>query len=67
MTVFVFDGSRVSHDGMVREVVGGRSFYVASSRGYTVTFTQQRGVGYAIASDLPPQDSVRLLAASDLR
>jgi anti-sigma factor RsiW len=67
MTVFVFDGTRVSPGGMAREVVGGRSFYVGSTRGYTVTFTQRRGVGYAVASDLPPQDTVRLLAASDLR
>lgn len=71
VTVFMFDGALVApceaNAGVVREVVGGRDYYVASSHGYTVTFTEQRGVGYAVASDMAPEESVRVMANADLR
>ncbi len=67
MTVFVFDGALVPRQNVTRQVVNHRNFYVGSSHGYTVTFTEQRGVGYAVACDLPPQETVRLVADADMR
>ena len=45
----------------------GRPVYVTSSHGYTVTLTEQQGVGYAIASDLPPQETMRIVQSVELR
>ncbi len=70
VTVFVFDGSLLPraeagpHD---TAIIDGRPCYVGSSHGYTVTLTEQQGVGYAIASDLPAQENVRFVASAELR
>lgn len=69
VTVFVFDGSllppQVQGEQDV-ELIDGRPCYVGSSHGYTVTLTEQQGVGYAIASDLPPRENVRIVASAQL-
>jgi hypothetical protein len=49
------------------ETVDGRPVYVASSHGYTVTLMEQQGVGYAIATDMAPQESMHILSNCDLR
>jgi anti-sigma factor RsiW len=67
VTVFVFDGALMPRDNIEPSMVDGRPVYVASSHGYTVTLTEQQGVGYAIATDMPPQESVRIVASADLR
>lgn len=67
VTVFVFDGALMPRDNVEPAIVDGRPVYVASSHGYTVTLMEQQGVGYAIATDMPPQESVRILASCDLR
>lgn len=67
VTVFMFDGALMPRDNVRPAIIDGRPVYVASSHGYTVTLMEQQGVGYAIATDMPPQESVRILASADLR
>ncbi|MBL8604604.1 MAG: zf-HC2 domain-containing protein [Myxococcales bacterium] len=77
MTVFVYDAGvlpqrallNADNDDVVlqRAMVQGRPVLVTSSHGYTVTLTEQQGVGYAIASDMPPQECARVLAGVELR
>lgn len=69
MTVFVFDSALMPGmtEGARTAVVDGRPYYVTSAHGYTVTLTEQQGVGYAIASDLPPQECARIVAHAELQ
>ena len=62
VTVFVFDP-----DVSMRQTLSAQGYYVTSSHGYTVTLTEQQGVGYAIASDMPAQDAVRIVRNAELR
>jgi anti-sigma factor RsiW len=67
MTVFVFDSNLV-RGGIDMEENGRRQPYImTTSHGYTVTLTEQQGVAYAIASDLPPQETVRIVQSVELR
>ena len=67
MTVFVFDHALMPRSVESTAMVQGRPVYVTSSHGYTVTFTEQQGIGYAIASDLPPQECARIVAHAEMR
>ncbi len=67
MTVFVFDHTLMPRTVESTAMVQGRPVYVTSSHGYTVTFTEQQGIGYAIASDLPPQECARIVARAEMR
>lgn len=68
MTVFMFDSARLPHIAETSDVmVHGRPTYTTSAHGYTVTFTEQQGIGYAIASDLPPQECARIVAHAEMR
>jgi anti-sigma factor RsiW len=66
MTVYVFDASGVdlAAPELVKRMIGGREIYLAEQRGYTVALYRDRGVGYAVASDLPPDRVMRVVAAS---
>jgi anti-sigma factor RsiW len=66
VTVFVFDGNLVRPDMDLQEMHG-RHYMMVSSHGYNVTLTEQQGVGYAIASDLPMQETVRIAQSVELR
>ncbi len=66
VTVFVFDGNLVRSD-MAEHEGSGHPYMMVSSHGYTVSLTEQQGVGYAIASDLPPQETVRIVQSVELR
>jgi len=63
MTVFVFDRTVMNHDG----APPGAPVVIASSHGYTVTLTERQGVAYAIASDLPPQETALLAQGVEVR
>ena len=63
----VFDGALMPRDNVQPAIVDGRPVYVASSHGYTVTLMEQQGVGYAIATDMAPQESMHILSNCDLR
>jgi anti-sigma factor RsiW len=67
MTVFVFDNARMPRIADTGAMVQGRPTYTTSAHGYTVTFTEQRGIGYAIATDLPPQECARIVAHAEMR
>lgn len=71
VTVFVFDPSLLPSDQdprVVRHMVANnRAMYVANAHGYSVAFTEYAGVGYALASDLPPQDAVRIAQQVELQ
>jgi len=62
VSVFVFDGSLVPHDaGLTRQTLSnGQAVLVGNAHGYTVTFSEQDGVGYAITTDMPPPEAVHI-------
>lgn len=68
MTVYVFDPSGWEPgDGAPQAKtrrVGDHEVYVTEERGYTVALYRDRGVGYAVASDLEPEGVMRVVAAS---
>ena len=67
MTVFVFDGARFPRSAEPSSMLHGHPVYTTSAHGYTVTLTEQQGIGYAIASDLPPQECARMVAHAEMR
>jgi hypothetical protein len=66
VTVYVFNPRTLPVEAMRldRRLVGERSVYVGSSRGYQVAAGKHRGVGYAIASDLDSDESARMVLAA---
>lgn len=66
VTVYVFNPRTVPVEAMRldRRLVGERSVYVGSLRGYQVAAAKHRGVGYAIASDLDSEESTRMVLAA---
>jgi hypothetical protein len=62
-TVFVFDRNLMGHDGSPP----GPPVVISSSHGYTVTLTERQGVAYAIASDLPPQETALVAQGVEVR
>jgi len=64
MTVYVFDPSGWEFSAPARRVIDGRVVYVAERAGYTVALYRDRGIGYAVATDLDEATLLRLLEAS---
>ena len=66
ITVYVFNPRTMPVEAMHldRRLVGQRSVYVGSSRGYSVAAAKHSGVGYAIASDLDADESARMVLAA---
>jgi anti-sigma factor (TIGR02949 family) len=66
VTVYVFNPRTVPVEAMRldRRLVGQRSVYVGSLRGYSVAAAKHSGVGYAIASDLDPDESAKMVLAA---
>ena len=64
VSVYVFDSSGWDLAAPQRQVVRRHSVYFTEERGYTVALYEDRGVGYAFASDLAPGEMMRLVAAS---
>jgi anti-sigma factor (TIGR02949 family) len=66
VTVYVFNPRTVPVEAMRldRRLVGQRSVYVGSLRGYSVAAAKHSGVGYAIASDLDTDESARMVLAA---
>jgi anti-sigma factor RsiW len=64
ITVYVFDPAGWELSAPDKQVVDGREVYLAERAGYTVALYRDRGVGYALASDLGEDDLVKLVAAS---
>jgi hypothetical protein len=64
VTVYVFDPSGWELARGERQVVGGREVYLVEQAGYTVAVYRDRGVGYALASDLGEDELIQLVSAS---
>lgn len=52
VSVFVFDSAEVPMEGRKHVMIGNREVYFDQEHGYNVASYRDRGVGYAIASDL---------------
>ncbi len=66
LTVYVFDAERVPLRNtrvLKPRVVKNRPVFVGTKRGYSIAAIENRGVGYAIATDLEPLESAELVAS----
>ena len=64
VTVYVYDARRVPLRGVLEpRVVHDQPVHVGAHRGYSIAVREQRGVGYAIATDLNDDESAELVAA----
>jgi len=65
-TVYVFDAERVplqKTNVLKARVVKDRPVFVGTRRGYSIAAVENRGVGYALATDLDTQESAELVAS----
>jgi anti-sigma factor RsiW len=61
-TVYVYDPRKVTVNGSLpRRIVHNAPLYVGEWRGYTVAAKEQRGIGYAMASDLDDATTAELI------
>ena len=63
VSVFIYDASAMTPEGVSRRV-GARNVLWSQRRGYNVAMYRSGGTGYVVASDLEPQQLVRLISAS---
>ncbi len=63
-SLFIYDPTKIqiSGPGLAPREVGTAEVSVGQSNGYSVAVTQNRGVGYAVASDLGPDRNAQLAA-----
>jgi anti-sigma factor RsiW len=65
VTMYVFDPRKVSSSSstgrLERRQFGSQSVLMGRVRGYSVAASENGGVGYALASDLPDDESAKLL------
>ncbi len=66
VTVYVFNprDMQLGTTHLAQRVVRNEPIYVGSVRGFSVAAAERRGVGYALATDLDTDDSVRMVATS---
>ncbi|HVU00627.1 MAG TPA: zf-HC2 domain-containing protein [Polyangiaceae bacterium] len=63
VTVYVYDAHRVPLRGVLEpRVVHNQAVSVGERRGYSIAAREQRGVGYAIATDLNDDESAELVS-----
>ena len=67
LSVFIYDPRKIqiSGPGLSPRAVGTAQVRVGQENGYSVAVMQNRGVGYAVASDLGPEKSAELAALAD--
>jgi anti-sigma factor RsiW len=64
VTVYVYDTRQVRLRGVLEpRVVHDKSVHVGERHGYTIAAREQRGVGYAVATDLGDSESAELVSA----
>ncbi len=64
VTVYVYNSTRFPlRVTLEPRVVLNRPVYVGNRRGYSIAAVEQRGVGYAVASDLDDSESAELVAS----
>jgi len=63
VTVYIYDARRVPLRGVLEpRVVHNQSVSVGERRGYSIAAREQRGVGYAVATDLDDDESAELVS-----
>lgn len=63
VTVYVYDARRVPLRGVLEpKVVHNQPVSVGERRGYSIAAREQRGVGYAVATDLNDEESAELVS-----
>lgn len=60
VSVFIYDPSRIQVDGEGLNAVGAAKVRVGRANGYSVAVTQHNGVGYAVTSDMDPEEMAAL-------
>lgn len=64
VSVFIFDASELPIEARRKAVVGNREVYFDQEHGYNVALFRDRGVGYAIASDLDQDQMMKLVSSA---
>jgi len=64
VTVYVFDPSGWQMSAAAQRIIDGREVFFAERAGYSVAFYRDRGIGYALASDLDEGDLMNLVEAA---
>ena len=64
VSVFVFDASDMPIETRRKTVIDNREVYFDQEHGYNVALFRDRGVGYAIASDLDQEQMVKLVSSA---
>jgi hypothetical protein len=64
VTVYVFDPSGWQLSARSPRIIDGREVYFAERAGYSVAIYRDRGVGYAVASDLGEDALIALVEAA---
>jgi anti-sigma factor (TIGR02949 family) len=64
VSVFVFDPSQLPIEARRKAVIGNREVFFDEEHGYNVAMFRDRGVGYAIASDLDDAAMSKLVSAA---
>jgi anti-sigma factor RsiW len=67
VSVFIFDPGELAIEAPRKARVGDREVYFDQERGYNVALFRDKGVGYAIASDLDSDQMLKLVAAAIAR
>jgi mycothiol system anti-sigma-R factor len=64
VSVFIFDPSDLPMEAQRKTVVKNREVYLDQERGYNVALFRDRGLGYAIASDLDSDKMIQLVSGA---
>jgi anti-sigma factor RsiW len=66
ISIYVYDPHRIrtNPSRLRQKVIGSEPVYIGHVRGWSVAAAEQRGVGYAIASDLNEEESAELALAA---
>jgi mycothiol system anti-sigma-R factor len=64
VSVFIFDATDLPIETRRKTVIGNREVYFDQEHGYNVALFRDRGVGYAIASDLDQDQMVKLVSSA---
>ncbi|HEV8244942.1 MAG TPA: hypothetical protein VGP93_04210, partial [Polyangiaceae bacterium] len=65
-TLYVYDPKRVPiEQRLQQQMVRNKPVFVGSERGFSIAARANRGVGYALASDLDEPESAELIAGLD--
>ena len=64
VSVFIFDANDMPIETRRKTVIGNRDVYFDQEHGYNVALFRDRGVGYAIASDLDQDQMMKLVSSA---